>query len=118
MRTTEKVMVEKEITTYSCDIKGCGFSTTSNSGCCGQSPIMSCDLCGKDACGKHRESKWENEWEDYPDMTICDECLYEGNGNLAWSAALQTAGRYESMRDKTKEIFETWTEEDYEEILL
>ncbi len=107
MRTTKTIMEEKEITTYSCDI--CGKSTERNSGCCGHAPIMSCYFCGQDCCKDHRKSYWENEWEDHSDMTICSECMPKGDE--AWNLALETAGRYEDMAEKAKEIFEKFEED-------
>jgi hypothetical protein len=107
MRVTRTEMVEKEITTYSCDI--CGHSTEHNSGCCGHSTIMSCDFCGQDCCRDHRESFWEKEWEDYPDMTICSDCLPKGR--QAWEIAMEIAGRYDSMYEVAKKVFENF--EDY-----
>ena len=109
MRTTEIVMVEQKITTHSCDNDNCDFSTTSNKGCCGQSPIMVCTFCQKDCCGKHREGFWENDWDDYyHDLMLCDDCA--PRGRLAWEHAKETAGRYDSLREVTEEIFNNWNE--------
>lgn len=111
MRVTKTAMVEKEVTTYSCDV--CGFSTEYNHGCCGSSTIMKCYFCGQDCCHDHRKSFWENDWNDYPDMTICSTCLPKGQ--KAWDLALDTAKRYESISSVAKEIFENF--EKYEHLL-
>ena len=107
MRKTITKMVEKTITISSCDV--CDYTTEHNSGCCGTSPIMSCDFCGQDCCSDHRKQFWENDWEDYPDMTLCSVCLPKGQ--QAWDIALELAGRHESMSDIAKKVFDNF--EDY-----
>lgn len=107
MRTENIIMVEKKVTTYSCDV--CGKSTTSNSGCCGHSPIMACYFCGQDCCKDHRTSYWEKEWEDYCDMTICSDCS-DNNGDTSWNLALEIAGRNDDMAETAKKIFESFDE--------
>lgn len=106
MRITKTIMVEKEITTCSCDV--CGKSTDTNSGCCGFAPIMDCYFCGQDCCKDHRRSYWENEWEDYCDMTICSDCLPKGD--QAWNIALDIAGRNDDIVEIAKKVFEKFEE--------
>lgn len=105
MKTTRTEMVPKEITTWTCDI--CDWSTENNKGCCGHSPIMTCDLCRKHCCDDHRKSFYEDWDGDYPDATVCSECLPKAE--LAWEAAKMYAGRYEIIERVMKEHFEKYT---------
>lgn len=106
MRTTRTEMVPKEITTYTCDI--CDWSTENNSGCCGSSPIMQCELCEKDCCRDHRESFFEDPWsQDYPNITVCSDC--HPKAKLAWEAAVMYAGRYEIIENVVREHYEKYT---------
>ncbi len=103
MRVGRTELVEKTITTYSCDMEGCKFSTEHNSGCCGVAPVMKCCLCEKDVCGKHRHDYFEDSSSDYANMHVCEEC--HPDARRAWVIAEQTAGRYDSISDVTKDIF-------------
>ncbi len=107
MRKKLTKMVEKTVTVFSCDI--CDYSTELNSGCCGTSQIMVCDFCGQDCCSDHRTQYRENDWEDYPDMTLCSTCR-DNNGEAAWNLALEIAGRHEDMSEIAKKIFENFDE--------
>jgi len=98
MRTTETVMVEKEITTYGCDL--CDYSIKHNNGCCGSAPIMMCDVCKKDCCTDCRTSYFENDWEDYHDWLVCAEC--NQLASLAWEIARETAGRHDQIEEVAK----------------
>ena len=78
---------------------------------------MSCYFCGKDACRDHRESYWENTWEDYPDFTACHEC--KPKVDMCHHVAEQVAGRYDGWTDVVKKIFDNFDEyqdflDDYE----
>ena len=87
MRTTEKIMVEKNVTTYKCDF--CDRHTKDNSGCCGSRPIMQCSLCKKDMCSSHREWYQEDSSSDYYDAIICPDC--NPAFKLAWEHAKEIA---------------------------
>jgi len=112
MRNTRTVMVEKEITTYKCDL--CNYSIEHNKGCCGFAPIMVCNVCKKDCCTDCRKSYFEDWGSDYHDWLVCSEC--EPLASLAWEIAQQTAGRYESMSNVAETRLEEikkgeWAEE-------
>lgn len=103
MRTSRTEMVEKIVTTYRCDF--CSFSTEHNSGCCGYSAIMSCSICEKDMCHKHRHVYEEEPWSDsYPDFVVCPDC--NPDLSVAWNWALCNARRHDSIVEVTKEAFE------------
>lgn len=102
MRTLRIEMVEKQITTYRCDL--CNFTTEHNSGCCGYSTIMICYMCKKDMCHNCRHVYEENSWSDRPDMVVCSEC--NPDVSKAWDWALDNAGRYDSIVEVTEEAFE------------
>lgn len=106
MRTTKTVLVEKQVTTYKCDL--CDYSIENNSGCCGSAPIMQCSLCRQDCCRDCRTAMWEHDWNDYPDMMICNGC--QPKGQQAWDIAQQIAGRYEDLTEITKKVFENFDE--------
>lgn len=107
MRIKTTIMVEKRITTWSCDHDDCDFSTTRNAGYSGQCPIMPCTFCDKDCCGDHRLGFWENGWDSYyHDLMLCMEC--SPRGELAWEHAKEIAGRYDDLGAITKEIFDNW----------
>lgn len=110
MRTVEKVMVEKEVTTYTCDI--CGWNTTNNNGCCGSAPIMKCDLCRQDACqhnGHFHQFEESDFWtSDYPDITMCTDCLPQGE--KSWKIARAFAPRYADIREFTIKVFNNYDE--------
>lgn len=109
MRTTKsrrRVIVEK-ITTYKCDF--CNYSTTTNKGCCGVAPIMTCDVCDKDMCNKHRDFITEDAYMDYPPgIWVCPDCY--GIAHEAWEWADLHASRhddiYEITRNRIKEILD------------
>jgi len=102
MRTTKIVQVEKEITTYKCDL--CNFSTTNNSGCCSFQPIMVCNFCKRDACNsKHFHVFYENPGSDYYDLGVCSECYPDARE--AWDLADERAGRHDMLRDVAERIF-------------
>jgi len=92
MRTSEMVMVETEIKTYGCDL--CDYTIKHNSGCCGTSPIMVCNVCKKDCCTDCRTSYYEGGG-DYHDWLVCAEC--KPLADVAWELAGETAGRYDAM---------------------
>lgn len=100
MRTTEKVLIEKEITTYKCDF--CVFETKNNGGCCGRAPILRCSFCEKDMCYKHR-TEFDEDGGDYYDFCVCPECLPDVQ--QAWDHAKEYAGRYDDICDVTRSAF-------------
>lgn len=102
MKTTRKVMVEKEITTWKCDL--CDYTTENNRGCCGSSPIMTCWICNRDCCSDCRFFFTEDWDEDYPrGFRACSDCKEEAD--KAWEMALDVAGRHEDIRDVTERMF-------------
>lgn len=102
MKTTRKVMVEKEITTWKCDL--CNFTTENNRGCCGVAPIMTCRYCKKHVCREHRHFMTEDYSSDYPiGDYVCDDCYPDAK--LAWNEAEITAGRYESILEVWDRIY-------------
>jgi hypothetical protein len=115
MITKEKVMVEQEVTTWTCDF--CDTKTTRNSGCCGVQQIMRCNFCGKDACKDHRKLYWEKEWHDYPDLCACQDCIPKVD--MCEHVAEQMAGRYDNWREVVKRIYDNFDDykhwlDDYE----
>lgn len=102
MRTTRTVTYEKEVTTYKCDF--CDFKTESNSGCCGYRPIMECDFCNRDICGKHRHELAEDTSGDYyQKLLFCDGC--SEIAHQAWDKAVETAGRYDDIFELARNYF-------------
>lgn len=104
MRTTKKVLVEKEVTTWKCDF--CDFETEHNHGCCGTRTIHDCSFCGKDCCKDHRKLYWENPWgDDYPDFCACQDCIEKAD--KCEYIAHQVAGRYDGWWDVVKRFTTT-----------
>lgn len=95
--TTE--MVPKTTTHWKCDF--CETKKSGTNGSCGWAFIRSCDLCGKDFCHDHGKYFTEDPQEDYPHgIDACVDCKEEAE--KAWDYAIETAGRYEDMRDAFK----------------
>lgn len=102
MKDTKTIMVEKVITTSTCDF--CNFKTEDNSGCCGYRPIMQCDFCKKDMCSKHRRELAEDDYADYyQKLLYCDECAVKAFE--AWDKAQLIAGRHDDIFELTMKIY-------------
>lgn len=107
MRTTRTELVEKQITSYSCDI--CNWKTENNRGCCGSAPIMTCHFCKKDCCRDCRTTYWENEWsDDRPTLLVCNQC--KPKADLIWEIVLDTAGRYDYLLGVIDSVYENFDE--------
>lgn len=103
MKTTEKKMVEVEVTTWKCDL--CDLTIENNRGCCGTAPIMRCQICNKDVCREHRTFFTEDYGEDYPHgFYACDNCREEAQ--RAWDDAQEVAGRHEDILKVVKECID------------
>ena len=100
MKTTKKILVEKEITTWKCDF--CDFTSEGNRGCCGWHPLMTCDVCDKDVCSEHYNFYSEEPWADYPSGVIaCPDCNPAVKQNWEWLTVY--AGRHDDIVEETIE---------------
>lgn len=102
MKTTRTELIEKQITTYSCDF--CNFKTENNSGCCGHAPIMTCSFCNKDICGDCRHELYEDDYDDYYQKLIyCPVCA--AKALEAWDNAHEIARYGADIFELTMKIF-------------
>ena len=107
MKTTKEVTGTKKVTTWSCDADGCDVTTDRNTGCCGISTIMICDICNKHVCHKHRELHWDERKQDGgPDVTICKDC--EPHATEVREVVDHIIGRYDNLLDVFTEVHEHW----------
>ena len=76
MGITEKVVkTTRKVKRWTCDI--CGASSTSNRGCCGHSPFMNCQICGRLTCETHYHLDYDGIG-DYPQGIYCITCWEAG----------------------------------------
>lgn len=103
MITKRIELVEVEITTWKCDF--CEISTEHNTGCCGSTPIMTCNICRKHMCHKHRHYYQEDGASDYFDVIVCPVC--NPKFKEAWEWAQDNAGRHDSIYEVSMNRFST-----------
>lgn len=107
MITEEEVTYTKIIKVWHCDF--CSYTNHNNKGCCGVRPVMTCYVCDKHVCHKHRNWYSEDNGSDYADAIICPTCNIKFEP--AWSWALDYAGRNENIVEATikrmDQIYET-----------
>ena len=90
----ELVIRKKKI--FICDI--CADSATYNSGCCGVSDFMKCDICGRLVCRNCRYLEWKYNG-DYPDGRYCIEC---------WELGKHYRKRISRLENRIDELDEEW----------
>ena len=91
MKTTKKVIIEKEIDVYKCDF--CDYETEHPEGW----SITQCDICKRHCCRHHREIYTEDPYSDKVDIITCLDC--KPLMDMAWEWAQDNAGRYDDISE-------------------